>query len=216
MFQGEGDTTIVSGDLDEPVFRLLDSKSVTVRKISIDHAPLGYTQGTITGVDIPTMTCEVAIDPGYPAPNDPTFKGAQVHRFVFPEKNYYQLDRYWPNPIEMTEIGERTWRWKLTGPPTIENGPNNRFFIYSENRSRAFILSGLRDTTLEDINDWGGGANAGFYANGPCRARMVFRGRVVHSQLHGARLYLHRQQSSQHRGCASPLSGFGTTPSVFG
>ena len=188
MFQGEGDTTIVSGDLDEPVFRLLDSKSVTVRKISIDHAPLGYTQGTITGVDIPTMTCEVAIDPGYPAPNDPTFKGAQVHRFVFPEKNYYQLDRYWPNPIEMTEIGERTWRWKLTGSPTIENGPNNRFFIYSENRSRAFILSGLRDTTLEDINYWGGGANAGFYANG-LEGTTTFRRFVIGVPLASGRLY---------------------------
>ena len=77
-FQGEGDTTIVSGDLDEPVFRIVDSKRVTVRKISIDHDPLGYTQGTITGVDIPNMTCEVSIDPGYRAPNDPSFKGSQV------------------------------------------------------------------------------------------------------------------------------------------
>jgi len=75
-FQGEGDTTIVSGDLDAPVFRLLDSKGVTIRNIAIDHEPLGYTQGTIMSVDIPNMTCEVSIDPGYPAPNDPMFKGA--------------------------------------------------------------------------------------------------------------------------------------------
>ena len=128
-FQGEGDTTIVSGDLDEPVFRLLDSKSVTVRKISIDHDPLGYTQGTITSVDIPNMTCEVSMDPGYPAPNDPSFKGSQVHPFVFPEKNYYQLDRYWPNPSEMVKTGEHTWNWKLQGPPHIENWPGKRFFI---------------------------------------------------------------------------------------
>jgi len=87
-FQGEGETTIVSGDLDAPVFRILDSKGVTVRKISIDHEPLGYTQGTITSVDVPNMTCEVSIDSGYPAPNEPRFKGAQVHPFVFPEKNY--------------------------------------------------------------------------------------------------------------------------------
>jgi len=64
--QGEGSTTIVSGDLDEPVFRIADSKGVTVRGISIDHDPLGFTQGTITSVDIPNMTCEVSIDQGYP------------------------------------------------------------------------------------------------------------------------------------------------------
>ncbi|MFN0076628.1 MAG: glycosyl hydrolase family 28-related protein [Prosthecobacter sp.] len=187
-FQGEGDTTIVSGDLDEPVFRLLDSKSVTVRKLSIDHDPLGYTQGTITGVDIPNMTCEVTIDPGYPAPNDPRLKGSQVHAFVFPEKNYYQLDRYWPNPSEMVKTGEHTWSWKLKGPPNIDNWPGKRFFIYAEGRSHAFILSNLRDTSLEDINYWGGGANAGFYVNG-LEGTTTFRRFVIGVPPGSTRLY---------------------------
>jgi len=187
-FQGEGDTTIVSGDLDEPVFRIDDSKSVTVRKISIDHDPLGYTQGTITGVDIPNMTCEVSIDPGYPAPDDPSFKGPQVHPFVFPEKNYYQLDRHWPNPVEMVKTGEHTWSWKLQGPPHIENWPGKRFFIYTESRSHAFILSNLSDTTLEDINYWGGGANAGFYIRG-LEGTTTFRRFVIGVPPGSNRLY---------------------------
>ena len=187
-FQGDRDTTIVSGDLDAPVFRVLDSKGVTIRNISIDHEPLGYTQGTITSVDIPNMTCEVSIDPGYPAPNDPTFKGSQVHPFVFPEKNYYQLDRYWPNPSEMEKTGEHTWRWKLEGPPHIENWPGKRFFIYAESRSHAFILSNLRDTTLEDINYWGGGANAGFYVNG-LEGTTTFRRFVIGVPPGSDRLY---------------------------
>ncbi len=187
-FQGEGDTTIVSGDLNEPVFRIDDSKSVTVRKISIDHDPLGYTQGTITAVDIPNMTCEVSIDPGYPAPNDPSFKGSQVHPFVFPEKNYYQLDRHWPNPVEMVKTGEHTWSWKLQGPPHIENWPGKRFFIYTESRSHAFILSNLRDTTLEDINYWGGGANAGFYIRG-LEGTTTFRRFVIGVPPGSNRLY---------------------------
>ena len=187
-FQGEGDTTIVSGDLDEPVFRIDDSKSVTVRKISIDHDPLGYTQGTITGVDIPNMTCEVSIDPGYPPPNDPSFKGSQVHPFVFPEKNYYQLDRHWPNPIEMVKTGEHTWSWKLQGPPNIENWPGKRFFIYTESRSQAFMLSNLSDTTLEDINYWGGGANAGYYIRG-LEGTTTFRRFVIGVPPGSNRLY---------------------------
>ena len=187
-FQGEGETTIVSGDLDAPVFRILDSKGVTVRKISIDHEPLGYTQGTITSVDVPNMTCEVSIDSGYPAPNEPRFKGAQVHPFVFPEKNYYQLDRHWPNPIEMAKTGERTWRWKLQGPPNIQNWPGKRFFIYTESRSHAFILSNLHDTTLEDINYWGGGANAGFYVNG-LEGATTFRRFVIGVPPGSNRLY---------------------------
>jgi hypothetical protein len=187
-FQGEGDTTIVSGDLDEPVFRLLDSKGVTIRNISIDHDPLGYTQGTITSVDIPTMTCEVSIDPGYPAPNDPAFRGSQVHPFVFPEKNYYQLDRYWPNPAEMVKTGEHTWSWKLKGPPNIENWPGKRFFIYTESRSHAFILSNMRDTTLEEINYWGGGANAGVYVRG-LEGTTTFRRFVIGVPPGSDRLY---------------------------
>ena len=187
-FQGEGDTTIVSGDLDEPVFRLLDSKGVTIRNISIDHDPLGYTQGTITSVDIPNMTCEVSIDSGYPAPNDPAFRGSQVHPFVFPEKKYYQLDRYWPNPAEMIKTGEYTWSWKLNGPPNIENWPGKKFFIYTESRSHAFILSNLRDTTLEDINYWGGGANAGFYVRG-LEGTTTFRRFVIGVPPGSDRLY---------------------------
>jgi hypothetical protein len=187
-FQGEGDTTIVSGDIDEPVFRLLDSKSVTVRNISIDHDPLGYTQGTITSVDIPNMTCEVSIDPGYPAPNDPAFKGSQVHPFVFPEKKYYQLDRYWPHPSDMVKTGEHTWSWKLSGPPNIENWPGKKFFIYTESRSHAFILSNVRDTTLEDIDYWGGGANAGFYVKG-LEGTTTFRRFVIGVPPGSDRLY---------------------------
>jgi len=187
-FQGEGDTTIVSGDLDEPVFRLLDSKGVTIRNISIDHDPLGYTQGTITSVDIPNMTCEVSIDSGYPAPNDPAFRGSQVHPFVFPEKKYYQLDRYWPHPSEMVKTSEHTWSWKLNGPPNIENWPGKKFFIYTESRSHAFILSNLRDTTLEDINYWGGGANAGFYVRG-LEGTTTFRRFVIGVPPVSDRLY---------------------------
>ena len=187
-FQGEGDTTIVSGDLDAPVFRILDSQRVTVRRISIDHDPLGYTQGTITGVDVANLTCEVSIDPGYPAPNEPRFKGAQVHPFVFPEKAYYQLDRHWPNPVEMVRTGERTWKWKLQGPPHFDNWPGKRFFLYTESRSHAFILSHLRDTTLEDIRYWGGGANAGFYVNG-LEGLTTFRRFVIGAPTGSDRLY---------------------------
>ena len=128
------------------------------------------------------------MDPGYPAPNDPSFKGSQVHPFVFPEKNYYQLDRYWPNPSEMVKTGEHTWHWKLTGPPNIEDWPGKRFFIYTESRSHAFILSNLRDTTLEDINYWGGGANAGFYVNG-LEGTTTFRRFVIGVPPSSARLY---------------------------
>jgi hypothetical protein len=187
-FQGEGDATIVSGDLDEPVFRIVDSTSITVRGISVDHEPLGYTQGTITSVDVPNMTCEVSMDPGYPAPNDPAFKGSQVHPFVFPEKNYYQLDRYSPNPTEMVQTGERTWRWMLKGPPHFENWSGKRFFIMTEARSHAFILRNLRDLTLEDINYWGGGANAGFYVQG-LEGTTTFRRFVIGVPPGSARLY---------------------------
>jgi hypothetical protein len=139
-------------------------------------------------VDIPNMTCEVSIDPGYPAPNDPLFKGSQVHPFVFPEKNYYQLDRHWPNPVEMVKTGEHTWSWKLQGPPHIENWPGKRFFIYTESRSQAFILTNLRDTTLEDVNYWGGGANAGFYIRG-LEGTTTFRRFVIGVPPGSNRLY---------------------------
>ena len=187
-FQGEGETTLVSGDLDAPVFRIADSQRVTVRNIAIDHDPLGYTQGTIVSVDLPNMTCEVAIDPGYPAPDGPSFAGAQLHPFVHPEKNYYQLDRHWPNPTKMVKTGERTWSWKLEGRPTIENWPSKRFFLYGSSRSHAFVLTNLRDTTLEDVRYWGGGAQAGFYVRG-LEGATTFRRLVIGVPPGSNRLY---------------------------
>ena len=164
--EGTAGTTIVSSDLDSAVFSIHDSKSVTVRRLSIDHDPLGYTQGTITRVDVAHMTCDVAIDPGYPAPTDPQIKGGALHPFVFPKQGYYQLDRYWPQPTQMEKTGDHTWHWTLTGPPNIDNWVGKRFIIEGNCRSHAFEISNLTDGTFEDIHYWGGGANAGFYIGG--------------------------------------------------
>ena len=160
---GETGTVIVSADLDSPVFRITNSKNVTVSRLSIDRDPLGFTQGTITAVDIPHMTCDVTIDPGYPEPNAPWLKGAALHPFVFPKQGYYQLDRYWPEPSQMEKKGDHTWRWTLAGPPNIDNWPGKKFFLMGRANGHAFDVSNLRDGTFEDIQYWGGGGNAGFY-----------------------------------------------------
>ena len=164
--QGTPGTIIVSADLDSAVFRINDSQGVVVRHLSIDHDPLGYTQGTVTRVDVAHMTCDVTIDPGYPAPDAPQIKGGNLHPFVFPKSGYYQLDRYWPQPSQMEKTGDHTWHWTLTGPPNIDNWAGKRFIIEGSNRSHAFEMRNLHDTTIEDVNYWGGGANAGFYIGG--------------------------------------------------
>jgi hypothetical protein len=88
----------------------------------------------------------------------------------------------------MVKTGERTWRWKLQGPPHIENWPGKRFFIYTESSSHAFVLSNLRDTTLEDVNYWGGGANAGYYIRG-LEGTTTFRRFVIGVPPGSNRLY---------------------------
>ena len=83
--QGTPGTVIVSADLDSAVFRINDSQGVTVRHLSIDHDPLGYTQGTITSVDVAHMTCDVSIDPGYPAPDRPADQGRDAAPVRLPQ-----------------------------------------------------------------------------------------------------------------------------------
>ncbi len=188
MVQGEPGTVIVSGDLDSAVFQINDSTGVTVRRLAIDHDPLGYTQGTIQSVDIAHMTCEVAIDSGFPEPTVPAIKAGNLHPFVFPKQGYYQLDRYWPQPTQMTRTGAQTWHWTLAGPPNIDNWPGKKFIMEGNCRSHAFGLRNLRDTTLEDIADWGGGANAGFYVNG-LEGTTTFRRFVIGVPPGSGRLY---------------------------
>lgn len=186
--QGEPGTVIVSADLDSGVFDLSDSQSVTVRRLSIDHNPLGYTQGTITAVDVAKNACDVSIDSGYPDPTDPHVKGGNLHPFVFPKQGYYQLDRYWPQPTQMTKTGAHTWHWTLAGPPNIDNWAGKRFIIEGSNRSHAFVMRNLSDATVEDVNYWGGGANAGFYING-LEGTTTFRHFVIGVPPGSGRLY---------------------------
>ena len=186
--QGEPGAMIVSADLSSPVFRINDSRGVTVRNLAIDHDPLGYTQGTITSVDMAHMTCDVSIDPGYPDPDAPQIKGGALHPFVFPKPGYYQLDRYWPQPTQMEKTGARTWRWTLTGPPNIDNWAGKRFIIEGNTSSHAFEMRNVQDGTVEDVNYWGGGANAGFYTRG-LEGTTTFRHFVIGVPPGSGRLY---------------------------
>ena len=186
--EGEAGTEVVSADLDSPVFRISDSKSVTVRRLSIDHDPLCYTQGTITHVDTAGMTCDVTIDPGYPAPTEPWIKSGNLHPFTFPKQGYYQLDRYWPQPSQMEKTGERTWRWTMTGPPNMDNWPGKRFIIEGQSASHGFVLQNLTDGTFEDIHYFGGGANAAFYIGG-LEGTTTFRRFIIGVPPGSGRLY---------------------------
>jgi hypothetical protein len=40
----------------------------------------------------------------------------------------------------MVQTGERTWHWKLEGPPHIENWPGKRFFIMTGATGAARVL----------------------------------------------------------------------------
>ena len=188
--QGEAGTVLVSGDLDSPVFRVNNSKNVTVRRVTIDRDPLGYTQGTIDRVDVKNNTCDVTMDANYPAPDAPLVKQAwaSIHPFVFPTQGYYQLDRYWPKATQMTKTGERTWHWTLDGPPNIDTWPGKRFFIKTGVRGHAFDIHNLQDGTFEDVTYWGGGGEAGFYISG-IEGTTTFRRFVIGVPPGSGRLY---------------------------
>ena len=88
----------------------------------------------------------------------------------------------------MEKTGDRTWHWTLTGPPNIDNWAGKRFIIEGSNRSHAFEMRNLHDTTIEDVNYWGGGANAGFYIGG-LEGTTTFRHFVIGVPPGSGRLY---------------------------
>jgi hypothetical protein len=186
--RGMGGATIVSADLDEPVVRINSSKSVTFRRLSLDRSPLGFTQGTITSVNVAQMTCDVTIDSGYPDPTAAWLKGADIHVFTHPDVGYYQLDTYWPRPTVFQSLGGNAWRFTLSGPPNIANWPGKQFFLMGNCRGHAFDMFDVQDTTIEDVNYWGGGGNAGFYL-GRLTGTTTFRRFVIGVPPGSGRVY---------------------------
>jgi hypothetical protein len=73
-----GKTTFVITNPGIGTFLLQDCMNISLRGISVDYDPLPYTQGTIVAIDREGGTLDLAIDPGYPLPDEAYFAEANL------------------------------------------------------------------------------------------------------------------------------------------
>ncbi len=162
--EGEPGALIVMADANLPIINIRNCRRLTIRSLSFDRNPLSFTQGTIEAVSPKRMTCDVRIDAGYQELDVARLRGVnEIHPFVFPESGTYQLDRNWPEIAARERTAERKWRLKLKGWAPTPAWAGKRFVLCAGGRGHCFEAIGLEDCLIEDVNYWGGGANAGFY-----------------------------------------------------
>lgn len=75
--KGEPGTELIMGGRGHGL-RIANCENTVFENISIDYAPLPFTQGTIEKFDRETNTILVLIDPGYRSPLDETFSGKSI------------------------------------------------------------------------------------------------------------------------------------------
>jgi hypothetical protein len=166
--RGETGTLLVMGNADSPIVNIRDCNHLTILSLSFDRDPLSFTQGTIDGVDPTGLSCDLTIDPGYPAPDASWLVEVkqELHPFIYPESGTYQLDRYAPEIVNRERTGERKWHFTLKGSALMPSCAGKRFLIWAAARGHCFVARGLQDCLIEDVNYWGGGGNAGLYLKG--------------------------------------------------
>jgi hypothetical protein len=179
VVRGETGVTLVMDDGSE-IVNITDCSRLTLESLSFDRKQFCFTQGTVTAVDLGTVTCTVTIDAGYDPPDAPQLAKAGFYPFLHPESGTYQLDKYISQLMSWEKIGDGQWRlhFDVHGHAPDARWAGKRFFLWAGSSGHCIVGRGLKDCLFEDINYWGGGGNAGLYL-GPLSGTNVFRRFVV-------------------------------------
>ena len=160
---GEGGSLLVSYDPTKHMIHIKDSSDITVRQLSLDRNPLVFTQGRINSIDVAAKTVEVTIDRGYDEP-DAEYIAPLKSLLVFtdPEADTWDHSRWWPTIAIRKRIAPMTWRFTLSIEP-LPSYVGKRFLLWDNvYKGWGVVADNSADCTIEDINYFGGGADAGF------------------------------------------------------
>ena len=161
-FAGAGaDSIIVQKAPDRHVLNLNECSRVTIRNLTLDRADYYFTQGTILSVDAAAKTLDVALDPGFPQPDDPLLAGDRdIRVFRAPDCGYFAQQGLARSGTRMEKLAHGQWRFHMD---YLEPGFAGRKFIFWTDCHGGHGVNGrsCSDCLFEDITYYGRGANAG-------------------------------------------------------
>ncbi|MFP4173620.1 MAG: right-handed parallel beta-helix repeat-containing protein [Candidatus Hydrogenedentota bacterium] len=147
-FKGAGCCTrLVFTDPKVGGIRFEDCQAVRIADLTIDYAPLPFTQGTVRQVDGETGAFILEIDEGFLLPNDPAFELADTHWGLVVKLPAEGADReqYGPVTIDVEtwkRKAEGTWRAEAADADTMVHGgirPGARFVLPARGHTGAAV-----------------------------------------------------------------------------
>jgi hypothetical protein len=171
LIDGRGAELLFS--LTQTPFRIEDSRSVTIRNMTVDYVTPTYTQGRVVQVNSDSRTFDVRVDEGYPSP--PTgismLGGGGQHGLVFEPERYHRkvscgshfkvdlitkvaegVYRFEPNErypkIRNIEVNDRVTHGGLFLALPEEYRTNKRF---TQGRMFAFQVERSAEILFEDV-----------------------------------------------------------------
>ena len=172
---GTPETVLIASDPTKAFISIEDSTDVAVRGLQLDRHPLVFTQGRIDRVDVVRRQIELTVDEGYDELDTKYIAPLNaIMIFTEPATGTWDHDAPWPPVIESrTRIGPKKWQLGLSRAKAEYAG---KPFVIWRNmfRGAGFSMKNSRNITVEDVNYYGGGANAGFFIN-HCEGEVIFR-----------------------------------------
>lgn len=109
--EGSG-TTLVFGDATHLGVRAVDCRETVFAGFNVEFAENPSTQGVVVSVNEQPYSIDVAIDPGYPAPDSPRFLKAPSRRFtISDEHGFVQGTAVMGRVDRVPSKGEGVWRF---------------------------------------------------------------------------------------------------------
>lgn len=173
--EGEAGTTLISNQPAKHMIQVVNSKNITVRRLTLDRHPLVFTQGVIDKIDAAARTAEVIIDAGYDEPDSQYLARLKTfHVFTDPAADTWDHSRWSPVIQQRERLAPLKWRFTLSASP-LPAYPGKRFLIWDNvYKGWGVQASKSTDVTVEDINYYGGGADAGIGVWG-CSGTITYR-----------------------------------------
>jgi hypothetical protein len=173
--EGEAGTLLVASDPTKHMVHLKGCTNVTVRKLALDRDPLVFTQGTITAIDSGAMTVDVTIDGGYDEP-DAKYLAPLKNFMVFtdPAAETWDHSRWWPTVDSRQRLAPTKWRFTLSDPP-LPTYLHRRWLLWDNTyHGWGVVMDQSQDCLAEDVDYYGGGADAGIQV-WQCTGTITYR-----------------------------------------
>src|SRR5579871_3523151 len=189
-FTGAGvkQTKLISTQRMNKLLEMDDNSNLQLENFTVDYAPMGYSQGTITAFSTAFRSVTYTTDPGFDQPDRPDLLPAgykQLYLWSNPKRVTY--DAYWgPGPAVRSykQLSPGVWLFNLDHLPATKLFVGEKAVIWGNNGDHAFEFDRNKSISITDVSLYNEGWDTGFICVGNTGAINLTRFDVMPAPGH--------------------------------